>query len=196
MAKKSARQYLEELDFEGAFERFENATKQWKSHWFEVCEQIAHEVTDFLKEYIINPITKTIERKVFEKRQRKVKTDKIFAEVDLLDNAKEKCYLFEFYNEDNELVCSKVGTTTRTVFQRLTEELKSDTYVKTGCVKAIVKRVYDCGDVPSEGLESRFRAEFIRRFPQNFKKNDRFFDTFFDYSLADSIAEEYLGLTN
>ena len=89
------------------------------------------------------------------------------------------------------MVCSKVGTTTRTVKQRLTEELRSNTYKKIGCVRAVINRVYDCGDMPAEGLESYFRAMYIKKFPQSFKKNDRFMNTFFDFKEADKIVEKY-----
>ena len=112
--------------------------------------------------------------------------------VDLLDNATQKCYLFTFFNDNDEMVCSKVGTTIRSVKQRLKEELKSKTYTQMGCVRAVVNRVYDCGDLPAEGLESYFRANYIKQFPDSFKKNDRFIDTFFDLKEADKIAEKYL----
>ena len=38
---------------------------------------------------------------------------------------RELAYLFKFYDKDNNLVCSKVGTTTRTIAIRLDEELKA-----------------------------------------------------------------------
>ena len=113
--------------------------------------------------------------------------------VDLLDNAKEKCYLFTFFDADGNMVCSKVGTTTRKVLQRLKEELNSDTYKKIGCTRAVVNRVYDCGNIPAEGLESYFRAMYIRRYPQSFKKNDRFMNEWFDLKEADEIVLKYFA---
>ena len=91
------------------------------------------------------------------------------------------------------MVCSKIGTTTRTVLQRLKEELKSKTYTSIGCVRAVVNRVYDCGDVPAEGLESYFRAMYIRKYPQSFKKNDRFMKEWFDLKEADEIVLNYFA---
>ena len=86
-----------------------------------------------------------------------------------------------------------MGTTTRTVIQRLKEELRSNTYKKIGCVRAVVNRVYDCGDIPAEGLESYFRALYIKRYPQSFKKNDRFMNEWFDLAEADKIVATYFA---
>ena len=90
-------------------------------------------------------------------------------------------------------MCSKIGTTTREVRKRLVEELKNKTYKEMGCVRAVINRVYDCGELPAEGLESYFRAMYIKQFPNSFKKNDRFMNTFFDLKKADEIALAYLG---
>lgn len=105
----------------------------------------------------------------------------------------ELCYLFEFYNEEGQLLCSKVGTTTRTIRIRLREELASKTYKGMGATKAIVNRVYQCGEYPAEGLESLIRSEYIKKYPKSFKKNDRFIGEYFDFELCDQIANEYLN---
>ena len=98
----------------------------------------------------------------------------------------------ELYNGlDN--TAAKIGTTTRAVLKRLKEELQSKTYKEMGCVRAVINRVYDCGNLPAEGLESYFRATYIKRYPDSFKKNDRFISTFFDLTEADKIAEKYLA---
>lgn len=202
MAKKSAEQYIYDEDFDGAFERFESTNARWKNYWFDVCLQISETCKEVLKKYIINPIDKTIfiiDRtidKITNKKQRASKFDnKIIIDCDnLYDESAEKCYLFEFYNSENQLVCSKVGTTTRTVIQRLKEELKSDTYKNLDCQMAIIRRVYDCGKYPAEGLESYFRACYIKKFPESFKKNDRFMSELFDFKVADKIANDYFNL--
>lgn len=105
----------------------------------------------------------------------------------------EICYLFEFYTKEKVFICSKVGTTTRTVRERLKEELGHDTYKKMGAEFAVVHRVYKCGEIPAEGLESRIRAEYIKKYPKAFKKNDRFIGEYFDFKLCDAIAKEYLS---
>lgn len=199
MARKSAKQYIIEDDFEGAFERFETTTKQWKNYWFEVCQQIANNCQEFLQKYIINPIDKTIKVIRREENQKKsIYDNKIIVDCkNLMDDKDEKCYLFEFYDSKNNLVCSKVGTTKRKVLQRLKEELNSDTYKKLDCAMAIIRRVYDCGDMPAEGAESFLRAFYIKKYPNSFKKNDRFMKEFFDFETTDKLMEEYLeiGLT-
>jgi hypothetical protein len=183
-------------DFEGAVERFLQTSARWKKAWFEVCEQIYNNNKEWAKKYILNPVDRSIKKltKIITKRKTKYsETIQIAEGVDLLDQAKEKCYLFTFFDENDNLVCSKVGTTTRTVIQRLKEELRSNTYKKIGCVKAVVDRVYDCGEIPAEGLESYFRAMYIRKYPQSFKKNDRFMSEWFDLKEADEIVLKYFA---
>ena len=191
MSNKNWKYYIEEEDFEGAFDRFNNAPKNWRSHWFDVCCQIADSCKEWLKKYVIDRIEKTITIKIPKARIRKnyqIDTNNI----DLLDNAEQKVYLFRFFNADGDRICSKVGTTTRKVLTRLREELNSKTYAAMGATSAIIDRVYDCGNLPAEGLESRFRAEYIKIYPNLFKKNDRFMNADFDLEEADKIAYNYL----
>lgn len=135
---------------------------------------------------------KKIFNKFFRKSRRNYSKAIQTNNVDLLDNAKEKCYLFRFYDTNNNLVCSKVGTTTRKVTQRLKEELRSKTY--SSCAYAVIDRVYDCGEIPAEGLESRIRAEYIRKYPNSFKKNDRFVKVLFNLEEIDKIVQNYLQI--
>ena len=116
---KKATEYIEELDFDGAFDRYNSTSKRWKNYWFDVCCQILDTCKSLAKKYIIDKVAKTISERITTK-QTKYNYD-IVAEVPLLDNIKEKCYLFEFYDTQGKLVCSKVGTTTRKVVQRLKE---------------------------------------------------------------------------
>lgn len=137
-------------------------------------------------------------RKVVEKvaTYRKSKYDEIINDngYDIRKKDGEQCYLFRFFNDDEELLCSKVGTTTRTVRQRLIEELRSKTYKGMGATHAIIDRIYNCGELPAEGLESLIRSEYIKKYPKSFKKNDRFIGELFDLDLCDSIAHEYLEM--
>lgn len=196
MAAKNMGWYVANNDFEGAVERWMNTNATWKQRWFETCETIFNNCKEWAKTYILNPIDGSIKKVYKILTQRKTKYSELIqiAEgVDLLDNAKEKCYLFTFFDADGNMVCSKVGTTTRKVLQRLKEELNSDTYKKIGCARAVVNRVYDCGNIPAEGLESYFRAMYIRRYPQSFKKNDRFMNEWFDLKEADEIVLKYFA---
>ena len=103
--------------------------------------------------------------------------------AELLDNAEQKCYLFRFFDTDGKLVCSKVGTTTKPILLRIKSELRE--YEKLDVVTCVIDRIYDCGQIPAEGMESYFRAEYIRRHPTAFRKNDRFFSVAFDLEEAD-----------
>lgn len=189
--------YDEHDDFEGAKMGLEKTSPRWKGKWFEVCEKIFNRLPILASHFILCPAEKAV-KEITEVPKRRTKSNtSIFISNDcpsLLDEANEKCYLFEFLNQYGKSICSKVGTTTRTVKQRLTEELRSKTYVEMGAVAAIIHRVYDCGNIPAEGLESFFRAEYIKKYPASFKKNDRFINEKFDLIEADKIAEKYLAI--
>ena len=191
---KSMKWYIENNDFEGALGRFNSTTPSWKDRWFDTCEQIYNNCKELAKQYVLNPIERTIQKVVTVATR--TFTERITAieqACDLKDESSQKCYLFTFYDANDKMVCSKIGTTTRAVLKRLKEELQSKTYKDMGCVRAVINRVYDCGNLPAEGLESYFRATYIKRYPDSFKKNDRFISTFFDLAEADKIAEKYLA---
>jgi len=189
--------YLENNDFEGAKERLENTTGRWVKQWFAVCAEIFKRNKELCKKYVLNPIDYTIKKicNIVTKRLTKYSESiQIIEGVDLLDSKENKCYLFTFYDENDNMICSKIGTTTRKVLARLKEELKSSTYKEMGCTKAVINRVYDCKEFPPEGLESYFRSMYILKYPESFQKNDRFMRTFFDLAEADKIVEEYFKM--
>lgn len=111
----------------------------------------------------------------------------------VLRGGRQLCYLFKFYNSKHQLVCSKVGTTTRLPEQRAKEELKY--YQKHGLEVEDFEicSVIDCGEIPAEGAESITRAEFIRRYPDKFKKNDRFFGVDISTRVFNKVVTDYLG---
>ena len=110
----------------------------------------------------------------------------------VLRGGKQLVYLYKFYNKMGELICSKVGTTTRLPEQRLKEELKY--YQKHGIEveRGEICSVIDCGAIPAEGAESETRAKFIRKFPDAFCKNDRFFGVDIPTRTFNKIVNEYL----
>ena len=103
---------------------------------------------------------------------------------------REQLYLIRMLDEDNNLVYSKVGTTTRSTKERMKEHLKY--YYDNGVRKIVVDRLWECGNMPAEGLESQFRALYIQRFPNSFRKNDRFINVEFDLEEADRIVKNFL----
>lgn len=97
-------------------------------------------------------------------------------------------YLIRIYGENNTFLWSKVGTTTRETVKRMKDHIRN----YDNAVKIYVDRVWDCGDIDPEGLESEFRAYFIRKHKGSFIKNDRFANVLFDLNEADQIAANYL----
>lgn len=105
---------------------------------------------------------------------------------------KQLVYLFKFYRADNELICSKVGTTIRLPETRLREEINYYRKHDIPVERAEICSVIDCGDLPAEGAESYTRAYYIKKFPGNFKKNDRFFNVDIKTRTFNKLINEYL----
>lgn len=188
---KSIETILKTCDFDEVLRNYSKSTTlDAKACWVDIARQIAAVDPEITQDYNINPATFTIELKevlIPIDWARYINTNG----VDLLDDAKQKVYLFRFYDSNHSFVCSKVGTTTRQVMKRLKEELRSPTYQKIDCQYAIIDRVYDCGERPAEGLESFIRAEYIRLHPGAFKKNDRFMKILFDLEAIDTLVSNY-----
>ncbi len=111
----------------------------------------------------------------------------------VLRGGKQLCYLFKFYSKTGELVCSKVGTTTRLPEKRLKEEIKYYRDHGLDIETAEMCSVIDCGVIPAEGAESHSRAYFIRRRPETFHKNDRFFGFDIPTQTFNKVVNEYLA---
>ena len=195
---KSIKWYIDNLDFEGAFERWITTSPAWKNRWYDACEKIFVTGKKWLNEYILNPVSKTISkindiRSIFTR----VKNSGISISEDCQpwDDSVgvQKCYLIGFFDSEMNLVCSKVGTTVRKVSERIREELTSKTYVGMGAVHCVINRVYNCGNLPAEGVESMFRAKYIKKYPNSFFKNDRFISEHFDMTEADKFFAEYVN---
>lgn len=192
---KSVENILKTCDFEAVLRYYAMCKSlDAKARWVDVALQIQTVDPSITKGYKISRKENSITEKFPS-----AKTDWTqFIDtqgIDLLDSAKEKVYLFRFYDSHYNFVCSKVGTTTRKVLQRLREELSSDTYKKLDCTYAIIDRVYNCSERPAEGLESFIRAEYIRLHPGAFKKNDRFMNVIFDFPAVDALVETYNDIT-
>lgn len=110
-----------------------------------------------------------------------------------LMGGKQLVYLYKFYDENNELICSKVGTTTRLPEQRLKEETKYYRKHDIPVDNAKICSVIDCGELPAEGAESITRALFIQKYPNAFKKNDRFFGVDLPTRTFNKIVNNYLN---
>lgn len=127
-------------------------------------------------------------KKTFYHVTKKVKT--------VLVGGAQLVYLFKFYDSNGNLVCSKVGTTTRLPEQRMKEEIRNYKKSKNAKIATIthaeICSVIDCGSVPAEGAESVTRAYFIKKNPDKFVKNDRFIDVDIPTRTFNNIVNNYL----
>lgn len=110
----------------------------------------------------------------------------------VLRGGKQLVYLFKFYDSNKELICSKVGTTTRLPEQRLKEEIKYYQKHNIPVTSAEICSVIDCGAIPAEGAESEARAAYIKKYPDCFHKNDRFFGVNISVQSFNKIINNYL----
>lgn len=194
----SAKNYIEKNQLDEAYEKWRTTNARWKNHWFETCLAIFEKSKDWAKKYIINPVTKLITKigsscgevadKIIKARRSKYDAHVIWnCERNYFPVGTELFYLVRAMKGKN-VIFSKVGTTTRTVEQRMREHLKY--YKKLGCTDIIIDKVYPCRTV-AEGYESFFRSHYIAKYPGTFKKNDRFFGVEFDLEEAERIFRNY-----
>ena len=125
------------------------------------------------------------------------KAKKIFYHVTqktkkVLVGGRQLVYLFKFYESNGNLICSKVGTTTRLPEQRLKEEIRYYREHDLPVANAEICSVIDCGAIPAEGAESYARAEYIKKYPDKFKKNDRFFGVDLSTRTFNKLIATYL----
>lgn len=191
---KSAQLCIKERDIKTAYKRYTDATPRWQSYWYDVCKQILEnpKCRKADKEaYKVHPKLKTI-----EKVKAPTVCDKsIVWNCDPLPKEKgvEQVYIVKFLDRlKNVIVWGKVGTTTRSMRARMLEELKY--YHKDGARSVVIERVYDCGDVPAESLESYIRAYFSKTNPTAFKKNDRFRGMELDLETVDRLFAEWQAI--
>lgn len=119
-------------------------------------------------------ITNAVARSEVRRRQGRQVTLDFLADCGDMEIKGEKVvYLFKFYcgNQIN----SKIGTTERTVTERLVEEI--DTYIKKNnwaIDRVEVLKVISTRDVAPELVESRVRSDLGVKYRNNYINNDRF----------------------
>ena len=188
MASYSANDMILYNDLNGAYQKYQTANARWRNHWWETVVTIFQQSKKWAKEFILDPVKREL-RRIGEKAADVA--DKIAAElryhasgafihfapgvISLDVPGSEKIYLFKFYEVGNpEPIFSKIGTTTRTCFQRVKEEISY--YLRQFDIEGVeVEAIHDCGAMPAESYESFLRAMFTKKFPNTWKKNDRFF---------------------
>lgn len=196
MAKPTCTWYINNNDLEGAYERFQITYRNWKDHWWETVETIYKASAEWAKKYILDPVNRTLTAIANTTRR---KCRQVSATVFELSNGvsvecaedmakdidrTEKAYLFKFYEDTNtDPVFSKIGTSARTCFGRLKDEVKYYQNVGFDITRVKVERIIHCGEMPAEAFESFCRAMFIKKYPNTWRKNDRFFGV--DISVVD-----------
>ena len=151
------------------------------SYAISTCRTYAKKFADLLKEA----------KKLFTPKK-EYSADIIFNCENNLPSKAQKCYLVRAFDKNDVCQFSKVGTTSRPILSRMKELLKG--YENDDIKQIIVDKIWDCGDIPPEGLESFFRSYYIKKFPSAFVKNDRFFNVTFDLNEAENLFNQYMAL--
>ena len=155
--------YVSSNDFEGAKERFDNANKRWKPHWFEACEEIFNACKDWAKKYILDKVNKVILviGEFITKRRPK-------------EEGTSNTYLIKMFDEVGNWVFTKIGKA-NVIAKRMQGLLKHE-YKRGGTVKIsnieIVKSYQLPNDDLAQVLENLMRHYF--RKTRKFIPNDRF----------------------
>lgn len=187
------KKYIESNNLEGAYSRYVTAYRNWKDHWWAVVEEIWNNCKEWAEQFVLDMKERTLTKVIKRAISKVIPSVAVTVNPEQQDFPKgaELVYLIRLFDRDGELVWSKVGTTTRSIKARMSEHLRY--YRKYGVAELEVTRVWNCGDIPAEGLESHFRAIYMKKYPQAFRKNDRFAGVEFDLAEADKIVAEYLG---
>ena len=195
-------QYLDNYNPNAALDRFNTLFDEIDTPWFSSSQRNYryHQMTLLYEKYsIIRSLFNFVKNayNIAARFVRKINTivhanDRVFfLNLDPLDEGINQVYLIRCVNNNGITVYSKVGTTKRKTLQRMKEHLRG--YAKDGVCYIYVDRLWNCGDIDPEGLESEFRAHYIGKHKGTFRKNDRFANVNFDLDEADQIAENYFN---
>lgn len=192
---KSTHKCIEDNDILSAYENFQHTTKRWENYWWECVVQIFNSCADFAKKFVIDfekrILSPIIEKIKIVKSRNATKGIPIIEKGDFSNCHGEQVYLFKFFNESDEILWTKIGTTTRNYLERCKREIYDYNKAGHGVAKVIIENVLNCGDTPAEGFESQLRADFIKAFPSTFRKNDRFFNIDIPVETFNSICAKY-----
>ena len=160
--------------FEDAKEKFENTSKSWKKRWWTVVCDIWDNFVQWQEKYDLDREAMAIIKKVAKKivkRARKTCDDIIEKVPVVFAKGTKLCYLFKFYDDNNNIVYSKIGTTTQTIQTRLSRELRDYRANGDNIKYATIESVFDTSEYWPEGAESIARGIFIKKFNTPKPKN-------------------------
>lgn len=166
--------------FDEAKERYETTSPRWKKSWWNVICDIWTRPGDWHNKYDLDKIAKAIINKIKDNINQAKKVIartgvNIIEKVNTVFSTGTKlCYLFKFYDSNGDLIFSKVGTTERTIRQRLTEEIK---YYRNRGIDvnfATVESVFDTGELEPEGAQDYAKGYYTKKHKGHYMRNDRF----------------------
>jgi hypothetical protein len=156
--------YIDHDDFEGALERFNNAYKNWKQHWFDVCQEIYSASAKWAKKYILDPIALTISKvgQIITKKQKGMQSCAYVVKV--FDYVENKSWL-------------KVGKADD-IYKRYYSDKKYD-------LSEIYRTYWFNSSDKAQAMEDVARAFFKEFFPNEHKPLDRF-----NFQILSEITDE------
>lgn len=161
---KSAPKCIEDNDIESAIARYNKTNSRWKNYWWDTIVTIFEGCKSWAKVYVIDK-TKQIITEIVQQIKR------VFVE-----SKPSWCYWIRI-KKWGEIIYNKIGTTQeKNPYTRLNAIVKKGwSNVNPDGLEYEVHRIYNCGEMPPEGLESEFRAKLIKKYKgKNYVKNDRF----------------------
>ena len=100
-------------------------------------------------------------------------------------------YLIKFYDEEENFLMSKVGTTDRTLSTRLTEHFKTNSpYDRMNAKYLVINKIYKCNGL-NKGVEKYLIGLLIKKYPNAHRGEDQFAIDL-DWAEWDEIITNYL----
>lgn len=100
-------------------------------------------------------------------------------------------YLVKFYDKEENFLTAKVGTTDRSLSERLKEHFKTNSpYDQMGASYLIIDKVYKCNGL-NKGLESYLKGLLMKKYPNTHRGNDQFAIDL-DWQEWDRVIKDYL----
>lgn len=180
----SASDYVRENDLMGAYGKYQMANARWKNHWWETVEKIYNSGREWAKQYILDPINRTLTK--ISKAVKEHLKNNVYIEDETQGVKGCGAYLVFHYLE-GKCLWAKVGKADNGK-KRLKEHFKKD--YKGNIDKAVVKLWYPCDNSDiALTMENIMRDYFHHKKNFEWKKQDRF-------PGLDEITEEDVNYLN
>lgn len=124
--------YIDKNDLLNAYERFRTAYKNWKDHWWAVVEEIWTRCSNWAREWVLDPIKRTLEPLIVKRRGRKA-TAMVGYRCEAYGMG---AYIVQHFNSEDVRLWTKVGKADD-VQKRLAQHLNKDykgTAVRAECI--------------------------------------------------------------